>query len=316
MLNRLNIMLGKRGLMVDALFRVKRVEKCGSIYGLMNFLSFILLVSPLIGNMLGFPDDAWRLITRLGDETVYFALSALIYIVFNPSLGIQLFIVLATTSWLNIVLKNFFAMPRPPKDFWKVEAGGYGFPSGHVQTVTSYCFYLLFSYRRLELLLLSMILTTYVAFSRVYLGVHYIHDVVGGFIFGAITALAVFKTMKFTSQLTWRRETLILVSYSLVVSLLYVNQYNDAFLKIGGVLLGYSLYPMVNSRFKVKETSLILKFTVAGCVGGAIYFLLKIIRSLQNPLSIFMSYTLISLLAVLSPLSYNLLPAKNKKPAS
>ena len=89
---------------------------------------------------------------------------------------------------LNITMKSLFTRPRP-LDISLVEQNGYSFPSGH--SLTSMAFYGLLIYfvttsnlsKRLKITLNTILslLILIVGLSRIYLGVHYFTDVLGGF---------------------------------------------------------------------------------------------------------------------------------------
>jgi len=88
--------------------------------------------------------------------------------------------------------KNLFERSRPPLDYHLVHAEGFSFPSGHA--LLGVCLYGMLSIvisseiknKTLKSFVKSLfaILITLIVFSRVYLGVHYPSDVLGGLFLG------------------------------------------------------------------------------------------------------------------------------------
>jgi membrane-associated phospholipid phosphatase len=95
---------------------------------------------------------------------------------------------------LNQLLKQIFLRPRPVFDEPLLTATNYSFPSGHA--MMSIIVYGLLAYfvlldishplKRIAVLVLTIVLVLAIGFSRIYLGVHYFSDVVGGFAVGLI----------------------------------------------------------------------------------------------------------------------------------
>lgn len=97
---------------------------------------------------------------------------------------------------LSHILKFIFARPRP-NNIRLVQESGFSFPSAHAMIGISYYGFLIYlivkhakkkSIKYLVAIGIS-ILIILVGLSRVYLGVHYFSDIIGGFIFGAIYLL-------------------------------------------------------------------------------------------------------------------------------
>ena len=107
--------------------------------------------------------------------------------------SVEASIILISASFLNIFLKNWFTRPRPVENIHLVDAASYSYPSGHAMSAMAFygfLIYLTFRFIRpywlkVPLILLFAALILCIGASRVYLGVHYPSDVVGGFAAGA-----------------------------------------------------------------------------------------------------------------------------------
>lgn len=124
-------------------------------------------------------------------------------------LALYLGIALGGSFVLQGAMKLFFARPRPQLP-WATVLPDYSFPSGH--TMNAVIFYsalalILWSVfgRRIGLVALAIaaVLAFGVGVSRIYLGYHYLTDVVGGILAGIAWLLVVGAA--FRAQPTWRR---------------------------------------------------------------------------------------------------------------
>lgn len=131
----------------------------------------------------------FRLITSLGEENFYLVVLPLIYWSLDKRLGKQVGYVFLFSVAINTLLKHALRQPRP---FWLdnslglVEAGGYGIPSGHTQYTTVLYLFIAAWVRRGWVWLLAILLVIAMGLSRIYLGVHFVHDVVAGLLVGLI----------------------------------------------------------------------------------------------------------------------------------
>jgi undecaprenyl-diphosphatase len=102
-------------------------------------------------------------------------------------------VAVALADWSAMGLKALFDRPRPPlryaepKTLVPLPHDG-SFPSGHAATSFAAATMLSFAFPRFAPFL--YVLAAAVAFSRVYVGVHYPLDVIGGAILGTLIAVA------------------------------------------------------------------------------------------------------------------------------
>jgi undecaprenyl-diphosphatase len=109
---------------------------------------------------------------------------------------------------LNEGLKLLFHRPRPQPFLGFVSPATYSFPSGHA--LVSFCYYLTLAEIligpgwpparrvavRVAVRATTVLLTALIGFSRVYLGVHYPTDVIGGYL-GAVAWMASLRAAGF-----------------------------------------------------------------------------------------------------------------------
>jgi undecaprenyl-diphosphatase len=139
--------------------------------------------------------DFMLFITRFGAEYVVFLMLSLVLVfLFFDRLKEALLLLIATGGafFLNAFVKDIIDRTRPIVGIPVIQAEGYSFPSGHA--MISICFYgvliyLAFKYikniklKYLIYLILGLLIL-FIGLSRVYLGVHYLSDVLGGFSLG------------------------------------------------------------------------------------------------------------------------------------
>lgn len=128
-----------------------------------------------------------QVVSDFGRFELYLLILPFVYWCLNKRLGLHLSYLLVFSALLNGIAKHWWHQPRP---FWLDNSLsptgeiGYGVPSGHTQIATTISFFLAAWFREGWLWILAVVYTLLMAISRVYLGVHFVHDVVMGFLIG------------------------------------------------------------------------------------------------------------------------------------
>ena len=130
-----------------------------------------------------------KFITNFGGAIILIILAPMLFIfIKNKKIGVSIISNLAIITVLNQLLKRIVQRPRPT-EFRIVEESGYSFPSGHSMVSMAfygYSIYLIYKYVKnkylkwISIILLSILICS-IGISRIYLGVHYTSDVLGGF---------------------------------------------------------------------------------------------------------------------------------------
>jgi membrane-associated phospholipid phosphatase len=139
-------------------------------------------------------DGFFNVVTSLGSEEFYLFLLPLLYWCIDKRLAQRLAYLFLFSVYSNAALKDFFRHPRPfeydPRvlklDWVPADELGYGFPSGHSQAAITAWGYLAAWVRRRWMAVLAATLVILIAFSRMYLGVHFPTDVLGGLLIGGV----------------------------------------------------------------------------------------------------------------------------------
>ena len=133
-------------------------------------------------------DLPFKVLTFMGNEAFYLLFLPLIYWCIDRHTGAWLLILLLFSTYLNAVAKVLADQPRPFIYDRRVKpivpAGGGGLPSGHTQNAVVVWGYLAKRYGKTVGWLTAGFLMIGIPLSRIYLGVHFPTDLVGGYLLG------------------------------------------------------------------------------------------------------------------------------------
>ena len=140
-----------------------------------------------------------KFITNFGGAIFLIILTVvLVMLIKNKKIGLSIFSNLVIITVLNQLLKRVLQRPRPT-EYRIIEETGYSFPSGHSMVSMAfygYLIYLIYKYVKNKyikwssIVLLSLLICS-IGISRIFLGVHYTSDVLGGF-FISISYLVIY----------------------------------------------------------------------------------------------------------------------------
>lgn len=131
-----------------------------------------------------------KIITNFGGAIFLIAITIILFILIkNKKIGVAITTNLVLVALLNQLLKNILQRPRPT-EYRIIQETGYSFPSGHSMASMAfygYLIYLIYKYvenKNIKWILITLlsILICSIGISRIYLGVHYTSDVLGGFL--------------------------------------------------------------------------------------------------------------------------------------
>lgn len=162
-------------------------------------ITYKIIVQNMRNDML---TNIFKFVTFLGSQYVVIIICIISFLfIKNKKIPIAITINLIISTSLNLLLKNVINRPRPD-GYRIINETGYSFPSGH--SMISMAFYGLILYIifkniknkkiRNTIVIFIAFLIVLIGFSRIYLGVHYASDVLGGFII-SISYLILYTTI-------------------------------------------------------------------------------------------------------------------------
>lgn len=186
--------------------------------------------------------------------------------------GMRLFAILLLSSFAIGLLKNLFSFPRPfhiIPQLAVIKVSGCGFPSGGA-TNAMLLSCLLLTYGKIRFKwVIALLFFFFVSLSRIYLGVHFPTDVLGGWVLGFLLWLIFIFAFPHIER--WLKKcsllVLLLLSQIIPICLLLLN---PSMRNIASIAMGISL-----SLFIIKPPSgkNLQKSLLQGTIGGCVSFL-------------------------------------------
>jgi membrane-associated phospholipid phosphatase len=227
-------------------------------------------------------DGVMNFFTFLGRVEFYLLVIPFIYWSIDKRLGIRTILVLLAVDIAGTAFKLLFHQPRPYwiKDLQPLsEETSYGIPSTHASDSMAVGGYLAYRARKAWLWVVMGITIFFIGLSRLYLGVHFLHDVVFGW---AIGVLVLWFAIRPSNQITaWARSktlsTQIGIGFAASVTVILLV------ILLRSIIAG-TPDPVSWSSYATGARSITHAFTLAGTLFGAFagYALMRQYARFQN----------------------------------
>lgn len=246
------------------------------------------------------------LITRFGESIFFVCIFLFVYwcVSYEKAFKLALFYIISVG--INNLIKVLVKRPRP----WvasadvsnKLQASGFSFPSGHSQSVSAISTFVCYDVcsnknikkgGKISAILIAIILCVSVALSRLYLGQHYVTDVLTGLVLGTLIMwglCVLFDTIeaKYNKKIN-ANKVLIAVSAIMFVVVTFVGFFNFnlrvstiyKIFKYAGLIIGATVgYVLCTSA--IKEIALtnwqkVVKLFCGFITTFGVYFLLSLL---------------------------------------
>ncbi len=236
-----------------------------------------IAIIQFLQNLGGWLAGPMKVLSFMGTVEFYLLLMPALYWCWDALLGLRLGVMLMLSAGMNEALKLAFHQPRPywldyegPKILALSSERNFGFPSGHGQQAVSLWELLASSLRRRWIWAAALGLAFSIGVSRLYLGVHFPHDVLAGWLVGA---LLLWAFVHWEGPLTrWLGERglgqKVVVSFLASLALLGLNALSFVSLGDWQVPPGWAEMALACTSEPIDPFSLKLAFDVAGVLFG------------------------------------------------
>jgi membrane-associated phospholipid phosphatase len=213
-----------------------------------------------------------KLITGLGSAQAYIFLIPLVYWCYDEKKALRLGTAVLISAWLNFSLKFLLNQPRPFFAAYDPALGMIGeslggFPSGHAQNSLVLWVIAASWGKKKWYFAIAALFCLLISFSRIYLGVHFPTDILGGWVLGGLVLCVYFLFGKRIEQLLEQggfRGEMIATAAAAFVMILYCPA--EKALMPGAVLLGMGAGYCLNRRYiDFKPSPVVGKTGAAKC---------------------------------------------------
>jgi len=194
-------------------------------------------------------DLFFKAVTYLGHPAIWIIIAAWLFWMGYERKSFVIMTIILFAGAIAGALKIFIARPRPEGIIIMDPETSYSYPSAHATLISSFAAFGWLKKklaRKIETLLVIAVI--FVAVSRLYLGAHYITDVIAGIVLGLFIGWVVYKAEaklnKIHFHLSKIQDEFLVIGFFVIAVLFYLfiqNYYPPAF-ALFGYFAGYAIY--------------------------------------------------------------------------
>lgn len=157
-----------------------------------------------------FLDSFFKFITVFGNINTIFFIACLFLIIKRNKDALLLSVISVICPTVMYIIKSIIKRQRPTI-LQLIDQGGYSFPSGHAMiAVCVYGYFIYYFYRHVKNKCLRNFICTFlvifillIGISRIYLGVHYPSDILGGYLISSIILIIIIDSFEIINSKEW-----------------------------------------------------------------------------------------------------------------
>jgi len=251
-------------------------------------------------------DHFFKLLNFFDRPEFFIILIPTVWLVNGWRPGLRLFYILLLSNLANDGLKTYFSSPRPfhlDPTLGIIQVTGLGFPSGAAQTVILLSGILITYWRTYWKWAIGFAYLVLISFSRIYLGIHFPSDILGGWLIGFFLWSVYRYVFPYIEKQSERMPpiTLLILSQALPLFFLHICHYSLPATRICGIGMGISMGLFITYSYQLflpppKNSKESILRAVVGTLGAFIcYGMALLLPTSPSIISFFPRFLLIGL---------------------
>jgi len=219
---------------------------------------FDIMWTDILRDTMPWADQFFLAVTELGGSNAYLLILVLGFWAVKKRETIIFGLIYLFSGAVNFWLKGTFANPRPPVSDWLpgATASGYSLPSGHAQSSTVVYSWLSIKLKKWWVAVVFVTIIVLIGLSRIYLGVHWLGDVLAGWAVGLLivitfwrleTPISVFLS-RYSRDVLYLSLLVLGIAATAITDLVFTAP-GDDFGSTGGLIVGFAIGLWLEGRF-------------------------------------------------------------------